>query len=285
MLGIIGMVVTLALVFGGFLASGGKIGVILSALPFELVMIGGASFGAFLLGNSGAVAKAAAKDIGVCFKGPKWDKQDYIDLLVLLFTLTKTMKSKGLLAIEEHVEDPSNSDIFSKYPKIEADHLAIDLICDVLRMVTMNLEDPYQVEDIILAQLDKHHHETLEPSGALQSVADGLPAIGIVAAVLGVIKTMSSVDKPPPILGKMIGGALVGTFLGVFLSYCFMGPIASKAKAIHEQDAQFYIIIKNVIIAHLKGCAPQVSVEIGRGCVPSQCQPSFTELEEALSSE
>lgn len=284
MLPIIGIVLTFAMVFGGYVAAGGKFAVILHALPFELTMIMGAAIGAFLLGNKGDVAKAALKDLGKCFKGSKWNKQDYADLLCLMFAITKTIKSKGLLAIEQHLESPHESSIFAQYPKIVHDHFALDFICDTLRMVTMSLEDPYQIEDAMQRLLDKHHHEAMASSSALQGMADGLPAIGIVAAVLGVIKTMSSIDKPPTILGQMIGGALVGTFLGVFIAYCFVGPMANKAKIFQEQDGQFYLIIRDIIVAHLKGNAPQVSVEIGRGNVPSKYQPSFAELEESMNN-
>jgi chemotaxis protein MotA len=283
MLPIIGIVMVLVMVFGGYVAAGGKFAVILHALPYEMSMILGASIGAFMVGNKGDVAKGALKDIGKCFKGSKWGKTDYQDLLCLMFLVTKTMKSKGLLAIEPHIENPAESSIFTQFPKILADHFACDFICDTLRMITMSLEDPYQVEDAMQRLLDKHHHEALAPAEALQGMADGLPAIGIVAAVLGVIKTMASIDKPPTILGQMIGGALVGTFLGVFLAYCFVGPIASKVKAFQEQDGQFYMIIRDIIVAHLKGNAPQVSVEIGRGNVPTKYQPSFFELEQAMA--
>lgn len=282
MLPIIGIIMIFVMVFGGYVAAGGKFAVILHALPFEMTMIMGASIGAFLVSNKGDVAKAVVKDLGKCFKGNKWGKDDYRDILCLLFLLTKTIKSKGLLAIEPHIENPTESTIFTQFPKILADHFATDFICDTLRMITMSLEDPYQIEDSMQRQIDKHHHETMAPSGALQNMADGLPAIGIVAAVLGVIKTMSSIDKPPTILGQMIGGALVGTFLGVFIAYCFVGPMASKIKAVEEQDAQFYMIIRDVIVAHLKGNAPQVSVEIGRGSVPSKYQPTFFELEQQM---
>lgn len=283
MLPIVGIIMVFVMVFGGYVAAGGKFGVIVHALPFELTMIMGASIGAFLISNKGDVAKGSLKDLGKCFKGSKWTKNDYKDLLSLLFLLTKTIKSKGLLAIEPHIENPAESSIFNQFPKILADHFATDFICDTLRMITMSLEDPYQIEDAMQRLLDKHHHEILAPGDALQNMADGLPAIGIVAAVLGVIKTMSSIDKPPTILGQMIGGALVGTFLGVFIAYCFVGPIATKVKAFHNQDGQFYMIIRDVIVSHLKGNAPQVSVEIGRGNVPTKYQPTFFELEQHMS--
>jgi chemotaxis protein MotA len=281
---IVGILVVLVMVFGGYIIAGGKMSIILHALPFEIMIIGGGSFGAFVVASSPAVIKAAGKDMARCFgKGAKWGRDDYIELLSLLFTLTKTIKSKGLLAIEEHIENPESSEIFAKFPNVLADHHVVDFICDTLRMVTMSLDDPYQIEDAMQRQLDKHHHEVLKSAEALQTTADGLPAIGIVAAVLGVIKTMASIDQPPPVLGAMIGGALVGTFLGVFLSYCIVGPIATKAKGIHDKDHQFMLIIRDVLISHLKGNPPQVSVEIGRGQIPSEIQPSFADLEEALS--
>ncbi|MBS0236058.1 MAG: flagellar motor stator protein MotA [Proteobacteria bacterium] len=283
MLAIFGIILVFAMVFGGFISAGGKIEVILHALPHELVIIGGATIGAFLIGNKGVVAKGVLKDLSRCFKGATWNKNDYKDLLSLLFILTKTMKSKGLLALESHLEKPHESPIFSAFPRIIHDHAALDLICDTLRMMTMSLEDPHQIEDAIQRQLEKHHHEVLAPGEALQNVADALPAIGIVAAVLGVIKTMSSIDQPPAVLGHMIGGALVGTFMGVFMAYCFVGPIANKIKGTHDQDAHYYRIIRDVLVAHLKGNAPQVSIEIGRGNIPTIYQPSFAELEATLN--
>jgi chemotaxis protein MotA len=204
--------------------------------------------------------------------------------LSLLFLLTKTMKSKGVIALESHIENPHDSTIFSRYPKIGKDHFAIDFICDTLRMMTMNLEDPHQVEDAMEKQLEKHHHEALAPAGALQNLADALPALGIVAAVLGVIKTMGSITEPPEVLGGMIGGALVGTFMGVFLAYGLVGPLAARLKEILEEEASFYKIIQAVLVAHLHGNAAQISVEIGRGNVPSPAQPSFLELEATLTA-
>jgi chemotaxis protein MotA len=194
------------------------------------------------------------------------------------------MKSKGVIALESHIEKPQESSIFSRFPKISHDHFAVDFICDTLRMMTMNLEDPHQVEDAMERQLEKHHHEALAPSHALQSLADALPALGIVAAVLGVIKTMGAITEPPEILGEMIGSALVGTFLGVFLAYGMVGPMATRMKEVTDEDGAFYRIIQSVLVAHLHGNAAQISVEIGRGNVPSGAQPSFLELEEALSN-
>ncbi|WP_429911735.1 flagellar motor stator protein MotA [Glycocaulis sp.] len=281
---IIGIVCVFAMVFGGFVLAGGHFDVILKALPFEMMMIMGAAMGAFFIGNSGKTVSKTAGDMSKLFSGPKWKPQDYRDLLALLFALTKTMKTKGVIALEAHIEKPHESALFSKYPRILKDHFAVDFICDTLRMMTMNLEDPHQVEDAMEKQLEKHHHEASGPAHALQNMADALPALGIVAAVLGIIKTMSAITQPPEYLGAMIGSALVGTFLGVFLSYGFVGPFAVRMKNVYDEEAIFYKIIQSVLVAHLHGNAAQISVEIGRGNVPSKMQPSFLELEDALSN-
>lgn len=280
----ISLVLILACVFGIYIESGGKIEIILHALPHELGTIFGAAIGAYMISNPTPVLKSTLKQVLVSIKGPKWKKQDYKDLLCLLFALCKLMKSKGLIAVEAHIENPKESTIFKQYPKIAHDHFATDLICDTLRSLTMGLENPHQIEDLIEKQLEKHHHESCGAGHALQGMADGLPAIGIVAAVLGVVKTMASITEPPAVLGGMIGGALVGTFLGVFLAYCIVGPLAAKNMAIHNEEQQFYFIIRDVLVAHLKGMAPQVSVEIGRSQVPSYMQPTFAQMEEATNA-
>lgn len=281
---IIGIVLLFGLVFGSYAISGGKFEVIIHAAPHELMAIGGAGIAAFLISNSLPVIKGSMGGLGKTFAGPKWKKQDYKDLLSLLFQLTKTMKSKGVVALESHIEKPKESTIFQKYPKVLKDHFAVDFICDTLRMMTMNLEDPHQVEDAMEKQLEKHHHEHLANAHALQNLADGLPALGIVAAVLGVIKTMGSITEPPEVLGTMIGGALVGTFMGVFLAYGLVGPFAARLTAIINEEAAYYKIIQSVLVAHLHGNAAQISAEIGRGDIPSSLQPSFSEMEETLNN-
>jgi len=283
MIGIIGIVIIFAMVFGGYIAAGGKLGIIIKALPFELMMIGGAAAGAFVLSNDGATVKHTLKDVGKVFKGPKWKPDDYRDLLCLLFELIRLARQNPV-AIEEHIEDPENSTIFGKYPKIMADHSAVDLICDTMRAASMNYDDPHQVEEVLEKQLEANLHHSLHSSHALQSMADGLPALGIVAAVLGVIKTMAAIDQPPEILGKMIGGALVGTFLGVFLAYGFVGPFAVKVKAVVEEDSHFYKLIREVLVANLHNHATNICIEVGRQNTPHHIRPSFSELEEALKA-
>ncbi len=279
-----GIVVLFACVFGGYLMTGGSLGVVFEALPHEMLTIFGAALAAMLIGGSMYSMKKIFGSLGKVISGPSWKPGDYRDLLCLLFLLTKTMKSKGMISLEAHIERPAESSIFKRYPKIMKDHFALDFICDTLRMMTMSLEDPHQVETAMEKQLEKHHHEALVAANALTTMSDGLPALGIVAAVLGVIKTMGAISEPPEVLGRMIGSALVGTFLGVFLAYGIVGPIAVRLKAIVEEEAQFYHVIRDVLVAHLHGNAAQVSVEIGRGSVPTEAQPSFAELEEALNT-
>lgn len=283
MIGIIGILVIFAMVFGGYLAAGGKLGIILKALPFELMMIGGAATGAFLISNDMSAVKQTGKDIGKVFKGPKWKHDDYRDLLCLLFELIRLARQNPV-AIEEHIENPGESAIFGRYPKILTDKEAIALITDTLRSASMNYDDPHQVEEVLEKRMEANMHHALHSSHALQTMADGLPALGIVAAVLGVIKTMASIDQPPEILGKMIGGALVGTFLGVFLSYGLVGPFAGKVKSVVEEDGHFYQLIREVLVANLHNHATNICIEVGRQNTPSHCRPSFNELEEALKA-
>ena len=284
MLQLAGIGVLFACVFGGFLMSGGSLGVVFEALPHEMLTIFGAALAALLIGSTMGSLKQIGGELGKIVSGPKWKHGDYTDLLCLLFLVTKTMKTKGMIALEQHIEKPEESSIFKRYPRIMKDHFALGFICDTLRMLTMSLEDPHQVETAMEKQLEKHHHEAMGPANAMQTMADGLPALGIVAAVLGVIKTMGAISEPPPVLGGMIGSARVGTFLRVFLAYGIVGPIATRLKFIAEEEAQFYHVIRDILVAHLHGNAAQISVEIGRGSVPSEAQPSFAELEEAINN-
>ena len=281
MIGMIGVVVVFAMVFGGYLAAGGKMGIILKALPYEMTMIGGAAVGAFLIANDGGTVKHTLKDIKKVFKGPHWSSGDYRDLLCLMYELIR-LSRQNAVAVEEHIENPTGSDIFGRYPRILADRDAVDLICDTMRSASMNYDDPHQVEEVLDKRIEGRLHHALHSSHALQTIADGLPALGIVAAVLGVIKTMASIDQPPEILGGLIGGALVGTFLGVFLAYGFVGPFSSKVKAAVEEDHQFYMLIREVLVANLHNHAANICIEVGRQNTPGHLRPRFTDLEEAL---
>lgn len=283
MIGIIGIVIIFVMVFGGYSIAGGKLGVVLEALPFEMIIIGGAALGAFVLSSDLAGIKHTAKDVGKVFKGAKWKHGDYRDLLCLLFELIRIARANPV-ALEEHIEGPENSTIFGKYPKILKDHEAVALICDTLRSASMNYDDPHQVEEVLEKRIEAHQHHAMHSCHALQSIADGLPALGIVAAVLGVIKTMASIDQPPEILGGMIGSALVGTFLGVFLAYGLVGPFAVKLTSVVDEDSHFYKLIREVLVANLHQHSPINCVEVGRQNTPGHNRPSFGELEEAIKA-
>jgi len=281
MIGIIGIAIIFVMVFGGYIAAGGKMGIILKSLPYEMAMIGGAAAGAFTISNDMAGIKHTMKDVGKVFKGPKWKHEDYRDLLCLLFELIRLGRSNAV-ALEEHIENPENSSIFNRYEKISADKETTALICDTLRSASMNYDDPHQVEEVLDKRMEANLHHALHGSHSLQQLADGLPALGIVAAVLGVIKTMASIDQPPEILGKMIGGALVGTFLGVFLAYGFFGPFATKVKTVVEDESHFNQLIREVLVANLHNHSTNICIEVGRQNTPSHARPTFSELEESL---
>ncbi|HVJ02641.1 MAG TPA: flagellar motor stator protein MotA [Sphingomonas sp.] len=282
MLNGVGFLIILGCVFGSFIISGGKMEIVLHALPHEMMAIAGAAIGAFIVGNSMSTVKKAGAGIMRAFKGARWSAQDYKDLLTLLFGLLATFKKGGATGIEPHLDKPEESELFKPYPRILQDHHLVEFVCDYLRMMTVNFEDPHQIEAAMDADIERHHHEELAPQHALQIMADGLPAIGIVAAVLGVIKTMGSIDQPTEILGAMIGGALVGTFLGVLLSYCVVGPLASKLLETIETDCKPYNIVKTAVVAYAQNQPVQVAIEIARRMTPSAYAPTFQQLETAL---
>lgn len=281
MIGIIGIVLTFVMVFGGYILAGGKMGVILHSLPFEMMMIGGAAAGAYALSNDGGTIKHTISGIGRVFKGGKWTEADYQDILCLLFQLLRLARNSPV-ELEEHIENPESSVIFQAYPRILADHEAVELVTDTLRSASLNYDDPYQVEEMLSRRIGLMKEEALHVPHALQNLADALPALGIVAAVLGVVKTMASIDQPPEVLGKMIGGALVGTFLGVFLAYGLVAPLAQRLTNVVKQDQSFLDVIKAALIAALHQHATNLCVEVGRQATPSHLRPSFVSVETAL---
>lgn len=281
MFGIIGIVVILVMVFGGFAIHGGHLAPIMEALPFEMIMIGGAAVGSFLVSNDLAAVKHTGKDIGKVFKGPKWKPADYRDLLCLLFELIRVARNNPV-GLEEHIENTAESAVFGRYPRIQKDHETVELIADTFRAASMNYDDPHQVEEVLDKRVEAALGHAMHSSHALQSMADALPALGIVAAVLGVIKTMGSLDQPPEILGEMIGSALVGTFLGVFLAYGLMGPFAARVKAVVEEDGHFNQLVREVLVANLHQHAPNICIEVGRQNTPHHLRPSFSAIEESL---
>ncbi len=282
MLSIGGLVFLLMCVFGSYLVSGGSIEPLVEALPFELWTIGGAAMGAFVMANSMHDVKHTMGGLGKILKGAVYKKPDYVELLSLMYFLVRLASTKGNMALEPHIEKPSESSAFQRFPKIISNHHACSLICDYLRLVGMNADDPNQIEDVMARELKKTLNEELHPAHALQAMADGLPALGIVAAVLGVIKTMSHIDQPPAVLGAMIGSALTGTFLGVLLAYGMVGPFSSRIEGVVQEEAKYMEVIRAVIVTHLHGNAPQVSIESGRKMVPNEHMPSFAEMEVAI---
>jgi chemotaxis protein MotA len=274
----------LGCVFGSYIVSGGSFDVLVEALPFELWTIGGAAIASFIMANSMHELKHALGGFKKILAGASFKKSDYVDLLSLLYFLARLATTKGNMALEPHIEKPDESPAFQKFPKVLANRFASSIICDYLRMVGMNADDPNQIEDVMARELKKTLHEELHGAHALQMMADALPALGIVAAVLGVIKTMSHIDRPPAVLGAMIASALCGTFLGVLLAYGLAGPLAARLKSVIEEESKYYEVIRAVLVTHLHGNAPQVSVESGRKMVPNEHMPTFLELEEAVQS-
>jgi chemotaxis protein MotA len=277
-----GFVFLLVCVFGSFTLAGGSIVAIVEALPFEMLTIGGSALGAFAMGNSPHVMKASLGGLKKVFSGSRFKEIDYVELLCLLYSLVRLITTKGVMAAEKHVEAPQESPLFGAYPKLLRDATTVGIVCDYFRMVGMNADDPHQIEDIMARELKKTLSEAMHPVHALHAVADGLPALGIVAAVLGVIKTMTHINEPPAVLGEMIGGALVGTFLGVLLAYGLVGPLAGRMKQVVEEEARYLEVIRAVLVAHLHGNPPQVAIEAGRKMVPSEFMPSFGDLESAI---
>jgi chemotaxis protein MotA len=282
MIAIAGFVFLLLCVFGGFTLSGGSIIAILEAMPFEMLTIGGAALGSFAMANSVHVMKESLGGIKKVFSGSRFKSREYLELLSLLYSLVRLITSKGSMAAETHVEKPMESPLFGAHPKLLKDHHTIAMICDYFRMIGMNADDPHQIEDIMARELRKTLVEEMHPVHALQIVADGLPALGIVAAVMGVIKTMTHINEPPAILGEMIGGALVGTFLGVLLAYGLVGPLASRMKQVVDEEARYFEVIRAVVVAHLHGNPPQIAIEAGRKMAPNEYMPSFSDLEVAI---
>ena len=277
-----GFAFVIVCVFGGFLIHGGNLGPILAALPFEMLIIGGAATGALLMSNSLADCKRMLLAVLAAIKGAHYREQDYIDLCALLYRLLRVSQTKGMQGLELHIERPADSAIFNAYPKLMQDKVGIALICDYLRMVNMNADDPYQVEEMMARELRKIRTERLRPANILSTTSDALPALGIIAAVLGVIKTMAAINESPAVLGAMLGSALVGTFLGVLLAYGLVGPIAERIRNMVEEELEYYEVIRAVIVAHLQGLVPQVAVEVGRKTVPTQFMPTFDALEATL---
>ena len=276
---IIGWGVVLVCIFGVYIFHGGNIGVILKALPFEMVTIGGAAAGAFVVNNQPKVLKKSMKGLAACFKGSKYNKARYMELMALLFDILQKARKEGLMSIENDVEQPAESAIFKKYAVVGSDHHVVEFITDYLRMMVSGNLNAHEIESLMDSEIDTHHAEEHSAVSAIARLAGALPAFGIVAAVLGVVNTMGSVGQPPAVLGGMIGSALVGTFLGILLAYAFVEPLAGLLEQKVDEGSKELQCIKTTLLASMQGYAPQVAVEFGRKVLYSGDRPTFSELE------
>lgn len=281
MLLIIGYVVILAASVGTY-AIHGSLGALW--VPAEYIAIVGLTIGGFVAGNTGKVIKATLKDLPTVFKGSKFSKALYMDLLALLFEILSKVRKEGLMSIESDIENPDASPIFSKYPSVVGDHHVVEFLTDYLRMMVGGNLNAFEIENLMDIEIETHHHESEIAPHAVGKVADAVPAFGIVVAVMGVVNVMGSVGQPPAVLGKMIGGALVGTFLGILISYGFVAPLAGQLEQKAGEGSKIYQCIKVVLLASMNGYAPQVAVEFGRKVLYSTERPTFVELEEDIKS-
>ncbi|SIQ14749.1 flagellar motor stator protein MotA [Pseudacidovorax sp. RU35E] len=276
---ILGYLVALGCIFGGFIAHGGNIGVVLHALPNEILVIGGGAIGAFVVNNQPKVLKATMKALPAALKGSKYTKARYMELMALLYDILQKARKDGLMSIEKDVESPGDSPIFQAYPKVGNDHHVVEFTTDYLRMMVSGNLNAHEIESLMDSEIETHHHEAHGPVAALTRLAGGLPAFGIVAAVLGVVNTMGSVGQPPAVLGGMIGSALVGTFLGILLAYGVVEPLAGLLEQKAEDAGKELQCIKTTLLASMQGYNPTTAIEFGRKVLFSTERPTFSELE------
>ncbi|MBT5350143.1 MAG: flagellar motor stator protein MotA [Rhodospirillales bacterium] len=252
--------------------------------PIEFGIIFGGAFGAFVIAYPKKIVIGAFKSIGLMIKGPHYKRDHYNELLCVLYTVFKLAKSKGDLALESHIDKPEESSLFGNFPLFQNDHHGVDFLCDYLRLLTLGANNPHEMETVMDMEIEIHHNENHALTAAMTSAAEALPALGIVAAVLGVIVTMNSITEPPEILGGLIAAALVGTFAGILLSYGFVGPMATSVEKAHAEDADYLNCMKAGLMGHMQGYAPQISVELTRKSLSSTVRPSFAEVEEMVNS-
>ena len=279
---IVGYVVVIGSVLGGYALAGGHMSALLQ--PIELLMIGGAALGAFLVASPIKTLKATIAALPGCLKGSKYTKARYMELMAMMYDTLSKARKEGLMSIENDIENPDSSPIFSKYPSVAADHHAVEFMTDYLRMMVGGNLNAFEIENLMDMEIETHHQEAHQAPHVVSKVADAVPAFGIVVAVMGVVNVMGSVGQPPAVLGKMIGGALVGTFLGILVSYGFVAPIASQLEQKVEESGKIYQVIKVVLLASMNGYAPQVAVEFGRKVLYSTDRPGFAELEQEIKN-
>ncbi len=281
---IIGLVVLFGCVFGFYILHSGPMAPIIEAAPTEMGIILGAGIGAMVIGNSLEILKGVGGGVGKCLSGPAYHKQEYQDTITLIVKLFKLFKAEGAVALEPHIENPEASSVFGEYPKLLKDHALIEMICDTIRLLVTSNQPPSPdaVEDTLNVAIKTHHHSALKPAEALANLEGALPALGIVACVLGVVKTMAAIDQPPSVLGALIGAALVGTFLGVFMAYGIVGPLAGRLKQILDEEGQIYVVAKWTLIGHLKGYPVPLIIESARAAIDHHSRPTFAEVFDGL---
>jgi len=276
---IIGYVVALGCIFGAYIIHGGNMAVIIHAIPTEMMAIGGGAIGAFIVNNQPKTLKAVLHNLGPLFKGSKYTKARYMEMMAMLYEILQKVRKEGLMSIEKDVEDPHNSALFKKYPVVGSDHHVIEFVTDYLRMMVSGNLNAHEIETLMDNEIETHHHEEHQAVAAVARLAGALPAFGIVAAVLGVVNTMGSVGQPPAVLGGMIGSALVGTFLGILLAYGVVEPLGGLMEQKQDEATKELQVVKTVLLASMQGYAPQVAIEFGRKVLYSTEKPSFAELE------
>ena len=274
-----GIFLVFACVVAGYLMEKGKIAVLLQ--PAELIIIGGAAIGTVLAANPLHIIKKIIVGLVTVIKGSPFPKNRYVDTLKMMFDLLAKSRKEGVIAIESDIEDPAKSPIFSRYSKFIQDAHARDFVCDTMRMAITGGVSAFDVDQMMELDMDVHHHSATQPSVALTSMADALPGLGIVAAVLGVVVTMGSLGGPPEEIGHKVAAALVGTFLGILLCYGLVGPLASNMSKTVDEEQSYYHVLRVVMLAFIKGTAPIMAVEMGRRAIPEHCRPSFFEVEKA----
>lgn len=279
---VVGMIVSFGSLFGGYAAMGGHLGVIWQ--PYEFLIIGGSAIGIFIIANPVYIIKDSGRAVidAIFERGPK--ALDYLDVLGLLYALMREFRARGKNALEAHIETPINSDIFNRYPKLLSNSELVIFICDYMRLLMMGNAKPYEIEALMDEELETVLRDKYKPYQAMTNMGDGLPALGIVAAVLGVIKAMGALNESPEKLGALIGAALVGTFAGIFMSYGMVGPIATKIKTSREKQARVFYVVKQTLLAFMNGAMPQIAVEFGRKTIPGKDRPSIDQVEAATTS-
>ncbi len=280
---IIGVIVVLGCVFGGYVLSHGNLAALYQ--PFELLIIAGGATGAFIIANPPKTIFAVLKGLPGLLKGNKYNKQTYMDLLTLMYNLFAKARKEGLMALEADIDEPEQSDIFKEFPKLLKNHHLIEFICDYLRLMVGGNMNAFELESLMDLELEVHHHEAEKPSHAVTNASDGLPGFGIVAAVMGVVITMGYISEPPEVLGAHVGAALVGTFLGILMAYGFAGPMGNAMAEQAEEESKLLECAKICIMATLNGYTPQIAVEFGRKALYSHLRPSFAELEEHIKNQ